>query len=187
MKKLEKVGLVLIIMGVVGGVAIWWFLNILAPSYSDVATVSNDSDDVIEIGIVPPSGHAEPQYSESEVCTAGPWMTDIGRHIYPTSERYPFAFIGELFTAADCDDRIEQLFGVENGNYTLGATIRLKRLPSSDLRNILTDIGFQCTEIIPDGCTIWTLDDLIVPVSEILRIKPFSDQIESVDCSSNCG
>ncbi|MFC1787875.1 hypothetical protein ACFLZY_01500 [Patescibacteria group bacterium] len=129
----------------------------------------------------------ETKYTEEEICTMDPYITDIGSPLYLTFDKYRFGFFGQLFTADDCGgDRIEDMFGVENGVYYLGATMSLKNVPSEEFKKILLDVGFECNRKDQATCTSWRLDDYAVPVEEILRLKPFADQIQSIDCI-NCG
>ena len=122
-------------------------------------------------------------------CTDDPVGTAIGRDEYPKLVEYAHLdFLGELFTASECGQaRIDRIFGVRDGMYTLKPKILLKDGPSNAVVGALDKIGFDClvVNIATSSCVHWLLDDL-VPVSEILTLEPYADEIRSVECT-NCG
>ncbi len=124
----------------------------------------------------------------SNVCTAAPTATDIGRDVYPIASEYDhLLFLGQLFTAYDCgSSRVNQLFGVDNGNYTLGSYIELQ-LPdakNTDVATVLEDIGFVCMGGY-DYCDTWQLDESAT-VEDLIKIREYSNFIYRDDCV-NCG
>ncbi len=129
-----------------------------------------------------------PDYSENEICTAGPWQTDIGRLIFPSSEKYKHLFIlGELFTAVNCGgERVDQIFGVEGQIYTLGADMQLYNVPSKELENTLKQLGFICIDENVSECKHWKLDSFSILIEDIIKLMPFSNEIKYVDCI-HCG
>ncbi|MFC1810699.1 S-layer homology domain-containing protein [Patescibacteria group bacterium] len=126
--------------------------------------------------------------NEVDLCTAAPTTTDIGSELYPIATEYDHLyFLGQLFTAYDCGiDRVNQLFGVEDGIYTLGATIDLKipEAESTDIATVFQDLGFVCLSGY-DYCVKWQLTEPI-DVEDIILLKDYSDVIEGDDCY-NCG
>jgi hypothetical protein len=124
----------------------------------------------------------------SDVCTAAPTTTDIGRDVYPIASEYDhLPFLGQLFTAYDCgSNRVNQLFGVNNGTYTLGSYIELQ-LPdakNTDVATVLEDIGFVCMGGY-DYCDTWQLDES-ADVDDLIKIREYSNVIYRDDCV-NCG
>jgi len=121
-------------------------------------------------------------------CTDPPVSTDIGRDIYPIAEKYSkLKLLGELFTAADCNlERLGKIFGVSGEDYTLGSGLRLNKNPSTELATELKGIGYTCKEINDDTlCRYWSLDKS-AKVSDLQKLIPYLDFIESNDCV-NCG
>jgi len=118
-------------------------------------------------------------------CSKQPTFTDAGSPVYPTKPEYAdLGYMGQLFTASECDEeRMENIFGVENSVYTLGSTLTLKVAPSSALRSVLLDVGYACAE---KPCTEWVNRDESIGVDELLELKPYVDQIQSSDCI-HCG
>jgi hypothetical protein len=122
-------------------------------------------------------------------CTADGTPTAIGRSIAPKKQEYShLGFFGELFTASECSSqRMQGLFGVSDGKYTLKPDIAVSPDASEELLELLGDIGFECQQSNSETgkCWHWTLWE-IVPVSEILKLKPYASEIESDGCI-NCG
>lgn len=126
---------------------------------------------------------------EEDVCLAEPIPLAIGRYEYPKKEEYEHLnFFGELFTAAECGtSRVNKLFGIREGNYTLKPDIGIREDASKEFLSLLDEIGFECQQVSEETgqCWHWTLWE-IVPVEEILRLKPYADEIVSDGCI-NCG
>ncbi|MDF1497730.1 MAG: hypothetical protein P1P90_06815 [Patescibacteria group bacterium] len=123
-------------------------------------------------------------WNANTVCVAEPIQTDIGRAVYPIYPKYAdLDFLGQIFTASDCGmDRVNEVFGVEDGEYTLGSYIWLKDKPSKDLVNTFIDIGYKCDEEKPDeDCLEWELLEA-VSVDELMRLEPFYNSIKQDDC-----
>lgn len=122
-------------------------------------------------------------------CTEQPIVTDIGSAQYPIDSKYKdLYFLGQLFTADDCgEERVNQLWGIEDEQYILGAHITLWDIPSNDFAEILHDIGFECDDLDPSGdlCFEWKLTDVVSP-AQILKLKPYHEYIKTDDCV-NCG
>lgn len=124
----------------------------------------------------------------SSICTDTPMATDIGRDIYPIEIKYiNLGFLGQIFTAYDCGpERIDQIFGVEGTDYTLGSAIWLRENPNQSLIDIFKSIGFECSEETPDAtCKAWELLDT-VKVNDLMKLEPFYQNFEADDCQ-NCG
>jgi hypothetical protein len=133
---------------------------------------------------------------KSIYCTQEPVSTDIGRDVFPIdSKKYGnIEFLGELFTADDCgSERMLKLFGVRNINatiYNLGSNLRLSEEPDYELQRLLIEIGYEVgdtCEGLTDApaCRHWVLKK-IVPVFDVLKLKPYANLIESNECV-NCG
>jgi hypothetical protein len=126
--------------------------------------------------------------SSKEVCTDAPTETDIGRDVYPIDPKYDsLGFLGQLFTAYSCGPaRVDEIFGVDGDDYTLGSAIWLKSNPSQALMNTFKSIGFKCGEEISEvSCKKWELWDT-VKVDELMRLEPYHENFEADDCR-NCG
>ncbi|MFA5126786.1 MAG: hypothetical protein WC465_02160 [Patescibacteria group bacterium] len=126
----------------------------------------------------------------NNLCTAAPTPTEAGYNIYPIDTKYEsLRHLGELFTASDCGDadRLSKIFGVSGENYTLGANISLNNNPSTDLQTTFKQIGFQCIQknTANASCKQWQLKNT-VKVIDILKLKPFYQELQSYDCI-NCG
>lgn len=124
----------------------------------------------------------------SDLCTAEPTPTDIGRDIYPIDSKYSnLSFLGQLFTAYDCgSDRVSQLFGVDGNNYTLGSTVWLKDYPSQSLIDTFGSVGFSCHESNSDAyCKEWQLWETVT-VDDMMKLEPYYQNFETDDCT-NCG
>lgn len=121
------------------------------------------------------------------LCKAKPEVSDIGSYWYPVAEKYLSNGFPQVFQADDCGGgRINEIFGVENGNYWPGARIQVRDPYNSELINVLKSIGFTCSTLNPEGvCTEWELSKT-VKVIELLKLKPFYKLFELLDCI-NCG
>jgi len=132
-------------------------------------------------------------FTNLNYCSDPPEPTAIGRDIYPMNiGKYgDIGFLGELFTADDCGaERVKNIFGVDRQNYKLESDIALKNAPSQPFLEILQEVGFTpgdtCQgKIDTSSCTHWTLLKT-VPLKEIMKLKPYADQIKSSGCI-NCG
>lgn len=106
---------------------------------------------------------------------------------FPKARKYShLAFLGELFTASDCGEKrvIEVNGGSED--YEKGGTVLLKNSPDAQLRSVLKDIGFICSEqTAENSCKRWK-HEKTVPIKELLKLKPSADKIEIDDCI-RCG
>ena len=131
--------------------------------------------------------------NDVDYCTASPTPTEIGRNIYPVNPyKYgKLGFLGELFTANDCgQSRTLKIFGVHEDTYTLWPDLSLVDKPSSELLNVLLEVGFEVGSTCDSGlelseCTHWSLLQT-VPLEEILKLKPYASEIKSSGCV-NCG
>lgn len=124
----------------------------------------------------------------SALCAAPPISSDSGRYTYPSDPKYAhLGFLGQLFTAASCgNERVKKIFGVTDGQYTLGSTIWLKDKPTATLVTTLTRIGFSCDDgAAPSACKKWKLD-ATVPATALLELEPFAASFSQDDCR-NCG
>jgi hypothetical protein len=123
-----------------------------------------------------------------DVCINEPTYLDNGREQYPIDPAYnDLDFLGQLFTAHNCGaDRVNEIFGVTDGEFTLGSTIWLLSKPSQDLINTFEEIGYKCAEDVEDEeCLKWELLDTI-DVGELLKLEPFHKSLIQDDCR-NCG
>jgi hypothetical protein len=129
----------------------------------------------------------QPVQTAPAYCTQAPTSDESGRTVLPESPEYQGLPFGELFTAASCGpERVKQVFGVKDGNYTLGARLDLATAPSSTFEAVLKDIGFVCASgQKTTACSQWLLDKS-VSVDQMLRLKDYLPQIKQEDCV-NCG
>lgn len=120
-------------------------------------------------------------------CSEESQVTDIGRQKYSVYPKYKsFGTFGEFVTAQSCDaERVEMLFGVENGFYTGGVRVRLKNIQARGLEDSFREIGLRCDIESGATCKDWVMADPI-SMEEAQVIASFDSVIESVDCIS-CG
>ena len=125
----------------------------------------------------------------NNICAGGPTITDgIGRDVYPIDEKYSkLEFLGQIFTADDCGgQRINEISGVKNGQYTLGSTIQLNADPNQNLINLFETIGYTCSDSYSStDCREWMLRENI-DINTLLKIKPYYQIFERDDCVK-CG
>ena len=101
---------------------------------------------------------------------------------YPIAEKYShLAFLGELFTASDC--RSKRVLEINQGSAERKNGIRLflKTVPSDRFRVVLENMGFSCENNQTASCTEWDFEGSI-KLQELLKLKPFADEIEVDDC-----
>ena len=127
--------------------------------------------------------------SNNPLCTNLPTGTASGRDIYPINEKYEqIEFLGQIFTAYNCGTvRLNKVFGVKKGVYTLGSTVWLRDYPGKDFSLVLQNAGYECDEVAMGEyhCMLWKLDKDI-SVDELMSLEPFADIIKTDDCIS-CG
>ncbi|MBT6691066.1 hypothetical protein HOB10_01890 [Candidatus Parcubacteria bacterium] len=128
-------------------------------------------------------------YHAGSLCEDEPTITAIGRARYPVHPKYSdqLHFLGELFTADECGaDRLAEIHGVYENQYTLGSSLSLEANPSAELIDTLDSIGYFCTvKTNKYRCDQWELMQ-IVPLDDILQLKPYYKELKSDDCL-NCG
>jgi hypothetical protein len=129
--------------------------------------------------------------SQEKYCFKEPEVSSKGKSTYPINiEKYgSIGYLGELFTAFDCgQDRMAKIQGVKDGQYTIWPDIGLYDNPDPRLLNTLKEIGFHpagnCSAVQEPECKHWSLKKN-VPISEILKLIPFSGRIVSSGCL-NC-
>lgn len=162
-------------------------LLFIAKAVKDNGTIKFNSYSMFPVDISH-AGNLSSLSSSSSLCTDPPTSTDIGRDVYPIDPKYDhLPFLGQIFTAYDCgSDRVNQLFGMDNGNYTLGSYIELQ-LPDAtdtDIDSVLEDIGYVCM----GGytyCDVWQLEGS-VDVDDLIKLKGYAEVIYGEDCV-NCG
>lgn len=118
-------------------------------------------------------------------CLDEPVVLDNGREQYPIDPKYgDLKFLGQLFTAYNCEpNRSNELFGVTDGEYTLGSKIWLKEKPGQELIDVLKDIGYSCaTDASEADCLEWELLDDSVSVDELMKLEQFYKEIKQDDC-----
>lgn len=123
------------------------------------------------------------------LCAASPRGTAIGRDVYPINEKYKnIHFLGQLFTAYFCgQERLQQIFGVDGENYTLGSAIRLENNPDQSLIDTFNSIGFKCAEETSDAsCKKWELKNYSMKIEDIMKLEPYYNNFKMDDCR-NCG
>lgn len=124
---------------------------------------------------------------KSTLCTDHPFINPLGREIYPVEQRYQkLEYLGPLFTAYSCSpERLEQLPGVEEGMYTLGSSILLKKEPTKNLLSTFKALEFKCIEdLAEEKCKKWVLEK---PVStqSMMQLQPYHNEFEADNCR-NC-
>lgn len=101
---------------------------------------------------------------------------------YPIAEKYShLAFLGELFTASDCSN--QRVLEINSGSDERknGIKLFLHTAPSDKFKATLESIGFSCEEGLTASCTRWSFEKPI-KLQELLKLKPFADEIEVDDC-----
>lgn len=123
---------------------------------------------------------------DDPLCTAEPIPSMIGSDIYPIDPQYiGLNFLGQLFTADKCG-RVNNIWGVNGNDYTLGSTIWLFENPDSLLVDTFESVGFKCIDgNLNESCKYWRLKET-VKVDDLLKLEPYSNNFEKDDCV-NCG
>ncbi len=142
----------------------------------NIPTAEDHREEVIEDDVVIDPG----------VCLEEPIQTDDGRLIYPIAQEYAhLGVLGQIFTAEACGGKwTEDIFGVEDGMYTLGISLRSKgHTTGVNTAEVLVDIGFACEKEVnyPEDCVDWVLENP-VPLDALLRIKGAASEFKSDDC-----
>lgn len=123
------------------------------------------------------------------VCLTKPKSTDIGRPEYPVAHKYEDIYwLGSIFTAMDCGlDRLDELFGGHNAEYSWGSVLSLYDAPSGGLYEALLTAGFACQfdDVETTKCQNWQLDDE-VQIGTLLPLRMFYREFKSDGCV-NCG
>lgn len=135
-----------------------------------------------------PQPSATPVGNDNTNCDDLIVTQEDGREHLPKTEKYSHLnALGELFTAAESKrDCTRFITGITDNQLTQGLRIDLKEAPEGDLLQIFLNNGFTCDQGNFDrACTSWSKEQPI-PVSEVLKLKPFADSIVRDDCI-NCG
>ncbi len=120
------------------------------------------------------------------VCATAPEQAATGSITYPVASQYQAApGLGMLFTAADCGEvrfaEVEKK--VQYG--LVGGKLFFRDVPTQEAHDTLISLGFQCLD--PDvECTSWRVGDSIPTAQDLLKLKPFVDQIRHEECGQ-CG
>ena len=124
--------------------------------------------------------------TDENFCQNEPIVDDSGKTIYPIDPQYTnLSFLGQIFTQYSCG-RVNQVWGVKNGSYTLGSSIELSNNSPIELTNILIEIGYSCLD--PQNtteCKKWQIKEPII-IEDLIKLQPYSNYIISDDCI-NCG
>lgn len=121
----------------------------------------------------------------SDPCTSPHTESGIGRPMLPVSPQYAHLdFLGQIFTAEDCsNERIEEVWGVQNGQYKIGVLIELYEPPAQKLRMLLEELGFVCPgRASADQCVQWEFQGDSISVKELLRLKMHAQNMLRDDC-----
>jgi len=124
----------------------------------------------------------------STLCTEQPSAIASGRSVYPIAEKYEaIDHLGQIFTAYECGpDRVSKIFGINNGEFTIGSTIWLNEPPATELRDVLDTIGYVCeggADVA--SCKKWRVSDPIT-IENLMLLEPFHENLKADDCVS-CG
>ncbi len=124
--------------------------------------------------------------STDNVCTVAPHSNEIGNVTYPIVPKYwNLNGTGQLLTAYDCGPtRFSQHGGLDT---TQGGWYYLNKPASPAFRDTLKQLGFQCVSAGSESqCLEWQLENLGATAGDILKIRPYTDQIKAESCAS-CG
>lgn len=112
---------------------------------------------------------------------------EIGGTRFPIHPQYKhLPWLGQVFTADRCGEtRLGERYFGDDGTYTHGSTIWLKRAPTKYLRRLLWTVGYELISVDPDGVETWRLEGE-VPVYKLLLLKPYASKMEQDDCV-HCG
>jgi len=122
-----------------------------------------------------------------DLCNEGPKPLETGKIVYPVEEKYShLIYLGQVFTAVKCgEERLSDLWGVSDENYTIGSKIELNSNPSKDLIETFSLLKYSCEDSENlDQCMIWSRSGDISTKS-LLLLEPFVDKIKKDDCI-NC-
>lgn len=171
----------------IGAWGAWGYFKLDANvSRGDMVEMVYRAKSVVENGVEKYTTYLSP-----DLCYDGPFSTAIGRGIYPVASEFShLAFLGEIFTAEKyCGglSRANEMFGVEDGMYTIGSSIYTHETPDSEFEAVLTSIGYICDgdEVPMSECKGFSQSDT-VELDLILQLVDYADRIKSNSCI-NCG
>ena len=120
------------------------------------------------------------------ICTTPPEQAATGNITYPVADQYRDApGLGMFFTAADCGEwRFAEV--EKKAQYGLvGGKLFFRNVPTQAAYDVLVSLGFQCLD--PDiECTTWRVGDTVPTPKDLLKLKPFVEQIRREECG-RCG
>ncbi|MDD4351957.1 MAG: hypothetical protein PHU71_03165 [Candidatus Gracilibacteria bacterium] len=163
--------------------------------------LNSEGGEVVEDEMYVPTEEDVKKFHESNqdtLCTSEPFVSAIGRDIYPVSDKYSgLKFLGQIFTAADCNqERLQEVFPP---NYYSGIRVVLEKDPSTELIKTFKDAEFSCYEDVSDiSCKQWYINvdyqqykqskNQIIEgdLEKVLSLKPYSNEFLRDDCV-NCG
>lgn len=128
------------------------------------------------------SVQAQSSAADTSLCTAPAEIMASGKPRFPVAPQYQsIAYLGQFFTAADCGSaRLTQMVGTTETQYQMGSRLSLKQEPTPDFKKVLMSVGYRCASA-SAPCTEWKLAKT-VSIEQILRLRPFANQIASDDC-----
>jgi hypothetical protein len=122
---------------------------------------------------------------EQSLCRLAPIVTEIGSVQYPVAEEYGhLRGTGMVLTAEDCGE--SRLSGMSaNFSYLLmGGKFSLKSGPSSGLRKVFDSLGAVCSSAEKtENCRQWEINKTSIDYREVLKLRPYINEIESEDCA----
>ncbi len=172
-----------LLMAVAGGALVYfWEEARIGRLQNEIADLEEELDTLLAEQL-----DEEEEELAVDFCNDVPETNDIGMKSYPIDPQYAhLSFLGQIFTAADCSpERLAELPEVEDGNYTYGMGLGLRTPPSPGFLEVLQELGFTCSGVGSDDCISWELKS-VIPVEDVLRLKPYRNNIEYDDCRM-CG
>jgi hypothetical protein len=150
-------------------------------------TIAKGEDDISSIGYQILSTFKFSRIISVALCSGILSSGGMGGTGYPIAEKYSaLGGLGAYFTAEDCSP--QRLAEVIKGQYPRPESITLKSSPSAALVSALQQAGLapsseKCANTPAASCKSWrTLHEQDLVPLNLLKLRPFIDVIESVEC-----
>lgn len=120
-----------------------------------------------------------------EFCESPLIPADIGYYVLPVNPKYGnLNWLGQIFTAYDCGpERVDAIFGVDEGMFGIGLGVMLKNDPDRQLINVFNLLGFYCADNnnSVEKCRRWEIENSI-KIDDLMKLEPYYNSFQWDDC-----